>query len=437
MHAEPSEATQRLQRRTLAVLGAAQVFGGIGVASGIAVGALLLVDLGRESLSGLASSSSVIGAAFTAVPVARYMSTHGRRKGLLLAYLVGTVGVLLVVAGAVLRFFPLALVGLVLAGSSTAAGLQSRYAAVDLATASTRGRSLATVVWATTVGSVLGPNLAEPMGRLAASIGMPPLAGPFMLSSVAFVVAATIIGLLLRPDPLFAAREIAGAPPAGGTGVSPRPSVRTVLTGIGAVPSALLGLAAMAVGHAVMVGVMSMTPVHLQHGGASLRIVGLVISLHIAGMYIASPLVGWLADRFGRHHVILAGGAILLAAFVLAGTATGHESTQLAVGLFLLGLGWSCTLIAGSTLLTESVPAEERPGVQGTSDLVMGIAGGSAGLLSGIVVATASYGLLNVIATVLVAPLIVFALRDAMRRARLVEPVEVGAAERRMEGDAR
>lgn len=434
MSALPSTDAHRLQRRTLAVLAVAQVFGGIGVASGIAVGALLIADIGRESLSGLASSSTVLGAALAAVPVARYMSAHGRRRGLLLAYLVGTLGVLLVVSAAVLRLFPLAIVGLVLAGSGTAAGLQSRYAAVDLADATTRGRSLSTVVWATTVGSVLGPNLAQPMGQWAAGIGMPPLAGPFMLSSVAFVTAAVIIGLLLRPDPLLAARALAGGA-AGGAAVPPKRSIGAVLSGIAAVPSALLGLLAMAVGHAVMVGVMSMTPVHLQHGGASLRIVGLVISGHIAGMYIASPLVGWLADRFGRHTVIMGGGAILLISFWLAGTATGHESTQLAVGLFLLGLGWSCTLIGGSTLLTESVAVEERPGVQGTADLVMGVAGGSAGLLSGIVVAAASYALLNLIATALVVPLIILAVRNMPRAPRV--PVEVGATERRMEGDPR
>ncbi|MGE3857128.1 MAG: MFS transporter, partial [Dehalococcoidia bacterium] len=347
MSALPSSDAHRLQRRTLAVLAVAQVFGGIGVASGIAVGALLIADIGRESLSGLASSSTVLGAALAAVPVARYMSAHGRRRGLLLAYLVGTLGVLLVVSAAVLRLFPLAIVGLVLAGSGTAAGLQSRYAAVDLADSTTRGRSLSTVVWATTVGSVLGPNLAQPMGQWAAGIGMPPLAGPFMLSSVAFVTAAVIIGLLLRPDPLLAARALAGGAGAGAA-VPEKRSIGAVLAGIAGAPSALLGLLAMAVGHAVMVGVMSMTPVHLQHGGASLRIVGLVISGHIAGMYIASPLVGWLADRFGRHTVIMGGGAILLTSFWLAGTATGHESTQLAIGLFLLGLGWSCTLIGGS-----------------------------------------------------------------------------------------
>lgn len=424
MSTDPTLDVQRIQRRIIGVLAAAQVLGGVGVASGVAVGALLAADLGTESLSGLASASSVIGAALIAVPVARIMNVHGRRRGLLIAYAIGTTGALLVIAGALLGFLPIALLGLVLTGGGTAAGLQSRYAATDLATPGRRGRSLATVVWATTVGSVTGPNLAQPMGDLAESIGVPHLAGPYILTSAAFVLAALMIATLLRPDPLLIARQET-AREAGDASARPpaRRSVRATLREIASLPSAALGLFAMAAGHAVMVGVMSMTPVHLQHGDASLRIIGLVISGHITGMYIASPLVGILSDRFGRQRVIVAGGALLLGAFFIAGTATGHESTQLAVGLFLLGIGWSCTLIAGSTLLTETVAIEDRPNVQGTADLVIGVAGASAGVLSGVVVGLGSYGLLNVIGMLIIVPLIAIAFRDSLQRA-VIEPAE-------------
>ena len=408
----------RAQRRVVSVLAAAQVLGGIGVASGIAVGALLVAEVGTESLSGLASASTVIGAALIAVPVARVMDLHGRGRGLLLAYAVGTVGALLTIAGALIDVLPIALVGLVLTGGGSAAGLQSRYAATDLAAPDRRGRSLATVVWATTIGSVLGPNLAQPMGDLAGSIGVPRLAGPYMLTVAAFVVAALIIALLLRPDPLLTARRQA-ALVSGTSDVRPaqRKPVRAAFAVIASAPSALLGLLAVAAGHAVMVGVMSMTPVHLQHGGASLRIIGLVISVHITGMYVASPVVGALSDWLGRRTVIILGGAILLAAVGIAGTSPGDDSTRLAVGLFLLGLGWSCTLIAGSTLLTESVPMDDRPTVQGVADLVMGIAGASAGVLSGVVVGFGSYGQLTVLAALLLMPLLALAFQDTRRAA--------------------
>ncbi|MDQ3655377.1 MAG: MFS transporter, partial [Chloroflexota bacterium] len=395
-----------------------QILGGLGTGSVATVGALLAADLASESLSGLSSAGSVVGSALIALPVSRLMEEKGRRAGLQLAYIVGVIGTAIVILGALLHFFPVALIGVVLTGGGMAAGLQSRYAATDLSTPQRRGRSLAAVVWATTVGSVLGPNLASPMGRLAETIGIPELAGPYLLTGAVFVIAGGLITMLLRPDPLLIAREVrvaAGDEAAGY--VRPKRSVRETFTQIRAIPAALLGLGSVVVGHAVMVSIMSMTPVHLQHDGASLEVVGVIISAHITGMYVASPLVGIGVDRYGRRPVMLVGALLLLAACAFAGTATGHETVQLGIGLALLGLGWSCTLISGSTLLTESIPLEDRPAAQGTTDLLMGIAGASAALLSGLVVGLGSYGLLATVATILLIPLVVGALRPSTLRA--------------------
>jgi MFS family permease len=382
-----------IQRRVVLVLAAAQIFGGVGTAAGAAVGALLAADLSSDAFSGLASAASVVGAALIAIPVSRVMDVRGRRPGLLLAYAIGIIGALTIVIGASLHFFPLALLGLIATGGGTTATLQSRYAATDLATPERRGRSLSTVIWATTLGSVLGPNLADPMGRFAESIGIPRLAGPYLLTVSVFVLAAVVVGALLRPDPLHVARELH----LGTTGRPRTPvqrSMRSALTIISASPGARNALASIVFGHAVMVAVMSMTPVHLRHADAGLRIIGIVISLHIAGMYALSPLVGTAVDRVGRRPVIVFGSMILLASFVIAGTASGHEAPQLAIGLYLLGLGWSCTMIAGSTLLTDSVAIEQLPNVQGTADVLMGFGGASAGLLAGLVVALGSYAIL-------------------------------------------
>lgn len=419
------------QRRVVRVLAASQVLGGIGAAAGAAVGALLAADLATESLSGLSASASVIGSALMAIPVSRIMQQRGRRPGLAFAYLVGMAGAVVIVIGALLDLFPLALLGVVATGSGMTAGLQSRYAATDLAAPGRRGRSLATVVWATTIGSILGPNLAAPMGSLAGSIGIPRLAGPYLLTVVVYGAAAAIISLLLHPDPLLVARDTLAGPAArraglpgtrqlGGTGSPVKPgSVRDALDTIRTSSAAVLGLASVVIGHAVMVAIMSMTPVHLQNEGASLEIVGVIISAHITGMYIASPLVGAAADRYGRQPVMVVGGGLLLAACAFAGTATGHAHAQLGIGLTLLGLGWSCTLIAGSTLVTESVPVGERPSVQGSTDLLMGIAGASAGLASGLVVGFGSYALLALIAACLVVPLIFRASRPLTARPAL------------------
>jgi len=406
-----------LQRRTVGVLAVAQILGGLGTGSVAAVGALLAADLATESLSGLSSAGSVVGSALIALPVSRMMEEKGRRAGLQLAYIVGVIGTAIVIVGAMLHLFPVALVGVILTGGGMAAGLQSRYAATDLSTPQRRGRSLAAVVWATTVGSVLGPNLASPMGTLAETIGIPELAGPYLLTGAVFVIAGGLITMLLRPDPLLIAREIRVASGDEAAGyIRQKRSVRETFAQIRAIPAALLGLGSVVVGHAVMVSIMSMTPVHLQHDGASLEVVGVIISAHITGMYVASPLVGIGVDRYGRRPVMLVGALLLLAACAFAGTATGHETVQLGIGLALLGLGWSCTLISGSTLLTESIPLEDRPAAQGTTDLLMGIAGASAALLSGLVVGLGSYGLLATVATILLIPLVVGALRPSTLR---------------------
>lgn len=408
-----------LQKRIVRVLALAQICGGIGVAAGAAVGSLLAADLASDAFAGVSAAASVIGAAVIAIPVTRLMSDVGRRPGLILAYAIGIIGAILVVIGAATDLFPIALIGMLLAGGGTTATLQSRYAATDLADGSRRGRDLSTVVWATTIGSVLGPNLAGIMGDVAEHIALPRLSGPYLLTIAVYVLAMVLISLLLRPDPLIVAREDEEARPDHIPGTRPpRMSMKAAFTLIQGSPSASLGLTSMVLGHVVMVAVMSMTPVHLQHSDQALKIIGLVISGHITGMYVASPLIGMATDRIGRRPVILIGGAILFLAFGFAGTASGHESSQLMIGLFLLGLGWSCTMISGSTLLTESVSLQTRPGVQGTADLTMGIAGASAGLLSGVVVGFGSYALLNTIAALLVVLLL-----GAMFRERQLEDV--------------
>jgi MFS family permease len=402
-------AAPELQRRTVALLAGVQVLGGIGVAIGVTVSTLLAADLADASFAGLASSAGVVGAAVIAVPVSRIMDRAGRRPGLVAAYATSVLGAVLVVAAGQVRSFPLAMVGLVLFGAATAANLQARYAATDLASEDRRGAALSTVVWATTIGAVAGPNLAGPAGSIAASHGIPPLAGPFVMSAAMFGAAALVTAVLLRPDPLLLARSLRADPDERGRPA--RRSVRSALAVVRSSPGALLGLGAVVTGHAVMVGLMAMTPVHMQHGGESLRIVGVVISVHIAGMFALSPLTGWLSDRYGRRPVILAGCLLQLAACVVAGTAGERDAVQLGAGLTLLGLGWSGALVAGSTLLTESVPVAERPSVQGTADFVMGMAGAAAGLLAGVVVGVESFGLLGVIGAVAILPLLAAAAR--------------------------
>ncbi|WKU04768.1 MFS transporter [Micromonospora sp. HUAS LYJ1] len=411
-----------IQRRTLRLLFATQIVGGVGVAIGISVGALLAARVAGTAVAGLAQSCGVVGAALLAVPVTRIMNGHGRRPGLVVAYLTGAVGALLVVLATVTGGVPLLFLGMLLFGGGTAANLQARYTAVDLAEPARRGRQLSLVVWATTIGSVAAPNFAALADRVTRSRGLPSLAGPFAFSAVAFGLAAVVLLLLLRPDPLLTARRLAAA----GAGTLPgadtqaatasgarRAGMRAAWRVVRGRPAARLGIAAVAVGHLVMVAVMAMTPVRLgeSHSDAAvLRVVGIVLSVHIAGMYAFSPVVGWLTDRWGRRAVILVGVGTLLAACAVAGTA-GHHTPRLSVGLALLGLGWSATMVAGSTLLSEAVPSRVRPSVQGLSDLTMGLAGAGAAAASGFVMRVAGYPTLTLLAAIAVVPLVALALR--------------------------
>jgi MFS family permease len=418
----------RVQRRTLALLVCTQIIGGVGVAIGISVGALLAAAIAGTSFSGFAASAAVVGAALLAVPATRLIRGYGRRAGLAFAYSAGALGALVVVAGAADRSAPVMFAGMILFGGGSAANLQARYAAVDLAEPTRRGRELSLVVWATTVGAVAGPNLAPLADRAMHPYGLAEYTGPFAFSALAFGLAGLAVWLLLRPDPLLVARNRAMGVDAGGaatpSGVPTQrgANLREAVGVVAANPAARLGIAAVAVGHVMMIGVMSMTPLYITgyvHGHADvLRIVGVVLSLHIAGMYAFSPLVGWLTDRVGRRPVILGGIGVLLTACTVAGTAA-HRTPMLSVGLALLGLGWSATMVAGSTLLSESVPVAARPSVQGLSDLMMGLAGASAGAVSGLVVDWAGYPTLTAVTAVAALPLLALALRRAPRQVKV------------------
>jgi MFS family permease len=385
----------------------------MGVAIGSSVGALLAAELAGVGLSGLAQSAVIVGAALAAIPATALVHRHGRRPSLAAAYGVAAVGALLVVLAAARGSLPLLFLGFFLFGGATAANYQARYAAVDLAPSELRGRHLSLIIWATTIGAVAGPHLAAPAGTALSRFGIPTLAAPYFFSAILFVVTGLAVFTLLRPDPAL----LAGT--AGGEGRG-QARLRDGWRAVFARAPAVLGVTAMAVGQMVMSGTMAMTPVHIRGAGHdaahTLRIVGMVISVHIAGMYAFAPLVGWFTDRLGRRPVIFAGVVLLLAACALAGSA-GYDSARLAAGLFLVGLGWSCTMVAGSTLLSESVPLELRASAQGFSDLIMGLAGASAGALSGVVVSAWGFPVLALIAAMATVPLIVLGVAIRTERA--------------------
>lgn len=388
------EAVAGLQRRTVRVLAAGQVLGGIAFGATVSLGALLAADLsGQDSLSGLATASVTLGAALCAIPLARLAAARGRRVALTLGNLLALVGIATVITAAAVRSFPLLLVGVILIGAGNAGNLQSRFAATDLAASDRRGRDLGTVVWATTVGGVVGPLMLTPGEALGQAIGMPPLTGSYAFSLVAQIAAFALYITALRPDPLLTAQRLARS------GEARREHIVETDRPL----AARYAIFAVAGSHVVMASVMAMTPVHLAHLDPAhvTTIVGVTIALHVFGMYGLSPVFGILADRWGRLPTILLGQGILAASLLTAALAPRSQVAVL-IALFLLGLGWSAATVSGAALLTESTLTAVRPRRQGRSDTIMTLSAAVGSVLAGVVLGWIGYGGLALVALVIV-----------------------------------
>lgn len=430
---------RQVQRRTVALLSVAQVFAGVGTGATVSIGSILAVELSGSSVwAGAVATVMTLGAALAALPLASLADRRGRRVGQVTGLSAALLGAALMVLAVVTGLFILLVLGAAGIGVGTAASLQARFAAVDLADADHRGRALSTVVWAVTVGAVAGPNLIQPGAVVGQALGLPPVAGPFVISAAGLLLATVLLFAGLRPDPLLLARELAAQQAAGQPAAAlqaPPSQVRpagSLVRGMRAIRqsrAAWLALAAVVGAHAVMVGVMSMTPLHLQelvagpgHAGHAatgdvLVIIGFTISLHIAGMFALSPVMGWLTDKAGRTETIMIGFTTLIAAVAVAGF--GQSSTvAVAVGLVLLGVGWSASTISGSTLLAESVGQESRVVVQGVSDMLMGVAGAVGGATSGLVLSGAGYLGLNMAGAVVGAAVLAAAFMTLVARRR-------------------
>ena len=399
-----------LQRRTLRVLIAAQVFGGAGFFLGFAVMALLARELtDSDSLIGLPVAIAVAAAAAAAGPFGAWMARSGRRPALVAGQLIAAAGAAGVVLSARADSFALVCVAMAAFGVGNASNLFARYAASDLSEPERRGRAISFILLATAAGAILGPNLADAAGGLGGELGVVPEAAPFAVAAGFLCVAAAIIFVLLRPDPLLAARDAAGIDPAPAPGAPGADAVTVTWSRM-----ALTGAAAIVLANFVMVSIMTMTPVHLDDAGQSLSVVGLVISLHVAGMFLPSPISGVLVDRVGRLPIIAASGAVLILAGGVALPTSGHDTGLIIAALVLLGIGWNLGLVGGSALLTDSVPLAVRARAQGQADMAMGAAGALGSLLSGPALAAGGFGLLAVAGSFLGGALVLVAVRAGL-----------------------
>lgn len=405
-----------VQRRTIAVTMSSVIPTTMAMGSAFAASAVLAEEItGSATLATLAAGSMSIGSMAAAVPLSRRMARLGRRRGLIAGWWVGAAGAMTAVLSAVFSLYPLVVLGMIGVGAGQATNLAARYAVADNAPEDRLARAIGLLVWASTFGAAAGPTVAlGPVADFAGFVGLPELAGPYVLSSAMFLTGLTITHTWLRPDPLEVLGTIGSE--------APRPaSPATVIRRVAAVPAARLALLAMLVGQLVMVGVMTATPLHMTSGDQDLAVIGQVISLHIVGMYAFSPIVGWLVDRLGTHTMVTLGGLILFVGAELAGHTDPEHSAGLFAGLTLIGIGWSCGLIAGSTLLTNAFPVHQRVEVQGGADFVMITGGAVGGMSSGALVELLGFQSLSHYSGI-AALLLVAAAAGAWLTARLARP---------------
>ena len=389
-----------IQRKTIRVLALGQVLGGFGLGSVLSIGSLLARDLsGSEAWAGSAATFSTLGAAIWAIPLSRLAYARGRRVSLASGAALAITGAMTVIESANLRLFPLLLLGIFLLGAGSATSLQARFAATDIPMPGKTGRSIGLVVWATTIGAVTGPNLFGPGDQLGEALGLPPMTGPFLFTVAAQIGSTLVFWFGLRPDPLLYAQKLE-------TKSKNKISLKSALQTLKENPVPRFAIFAVALSHMVMVSVMSMTPVHMQDMGYDLVVVGFTISLHIAGMYALSPVMGILADKIGKVQLILLGQFMYLLAIAFAGFGD-MDRVQVTIGLTLLGLGWSASTVAGSALLSTSVPANEKTNVQGVSDSTMNLSGAIGGGIAGSILSVVAFNGLNFVALVPVTVIIV------------------------------
>lgn len=409
---ESPEKLKNLYRRVLIVVSLSQIFGGAGLAAGITVGALLAQQmLGTDAYAGVPSALFTLGSAGAAFIVGKLSQRYGRRIGLSTGFIVGGLGAIGVVLATLMNSIVLLFASLLIYGAGTATNLQARYAGTDLANNKQRATAISTTMLMTTFGAVLGPNLVEWMGKVALSIGIPALAGPFLLSALAFIMAGLVLFTMLRPDPLEIAKAIeAHKQKMNKENQTPSMPISSNKRGLA------VGATVMVLTQIVMVAIMTMTPVHMKHHGHGLAEVGIVIGFHVGSMYLPSLVTGILVDKIGRTAMSIASGITLLLAGLVAAFAPSDSMVLLIVALSLLGLGWNFGLISGTAQIVDATEPSTRAKTQGKMDVFVALAGASGGALSGMVVANSSYAVLSLaggLLSLVLIPVVIWSRRAA------------------------
>ncbi|HEY7597236.1 MAG TPA: MFS transporter [Actinophytocola sp.] len=360
-------------------------------------GTLIAGATAGPAWSGVPGAFGVIGTALGTLGAGALMARRGSRPVLLGLYAAAVAGAIIAFGAAAGALLVVLLPGMVLLGLGNGGAQMSRYVAAELYPVERKGFGLSVIVWAGTVGAILGPGLMKPGGHVAELMGLPELAGPVLVAVVTTVIALAVTAGLPRVPP----------PP-------PRPRLsRPMVAAALRRPEVAGPLIAMVGAQVAMVSVMTMTPLQLEHHGHGLGVIGWILSAHMIGMFALAPLSGRIADRWGGRATIYLGiGTLLVAAATAFSAPTAHTS-GLPLALFLLGYGWNLVLVGGSSLLSRDLPAAERTQLQGVVDAVVWLSSAVASLVAGSLYGLGGYSLVAVFGGVLaLAPIAVVSRRS-------------------------
>jgi len=407
--------------KLMTTLFVAQACGSAGHSIGMAVGGIMAADItGTNTWVGLPVAMGALGSALASWPLSSLMGRIGRRPGLALGYGLAVGGAVLTMIGAAVRSFPLMLAGMAVFGVANTSNLLARYAAADVSRGAERGRAMGLIVWGSALGSIVGPNLMGPAVRAGDWLGLSREASAFLISVAGYAIAAVLVEAFLRPDPLAVARAM---PEAGDR--SAAPGAARSFSGILADTRVQVALAALSISQFVMISTTSTSPVYLHAHGHGVSTIGVAVAFHLGGMYVTSPLSGWLSDRFGRVPMIGVGALLLIVAVAVAGLAPGSGAALVILGLFLNGVGWNLAFVSASALLTDALSPAERTSIQGIADLFMGLMGAIGSVAGGMILGIWGFAALNALGALLVfGPLLAaLARRPALGALLTIEPV--------------
>lgn len=383
---------EKSSKKITATLIAAQSLVSASFIMGSTVGSIIVVELagGNSQWTGVPSTLVLVGAVAIAYPIGRLMDRVGRRPGLALGYIFGILGTGLAGLAVINESLPIFLLGVLLIGLTKGASDLGRYAAAEANAPHQRARAISLVVLAGTVGSITGPGLIQWTGTLAGRAGLPELSGSWFLATAFLSLALLLVTFFLRPDPQQIARQLTAQEPAPDLLSQAGRNFQEILLND---HRAKIAVSAMVFGQLTLIWVVVITPVHMHGHQQDMADISWVIMANALGRFGLSFLVGWLVDCLGCVKMITAGGVILIVSCLLA--ALSMEVFWLMLALFLLGLGWNCCFVAGSTLLADVLRPYEKGKIQGLADAVINVASGVGSLGAGFIFAAIGYTSMN------------------------------------------